>query len=75
MKIEFKEVGECIDLYIDGQFIKTFNAYLEAYQNQIDAEEYVKALDTLMLKLSEAEQSIRKIGTISADELELGLTE
>ena len=41
-KIEYKEVGECVELYIDDQYIKTFNAYPEYYQNLLDAEKYVK---------------------------------
>ena len=43
-KIEYKEVGECVELYISNEYIKTFNAFPEAYQNRIDAETYVKKL-------------------------------
>lgn len=41
MRIEYVSVGECVELYVDGEYVKLFNGSFEWYINQIAAENYV----------------------------------
>ena len=42
MEVRYEEVGECIELYINGEYIRLFNAFPTCFENQLDAEAYVK---------------------------------
>ena len=44
MEVRYEEVGECIELYINGEYIRLFNSFPNSFENRIDAETYVKKL-------------------------------
>ena len=55
------------------QLMNCSRTKMSAYMKELDELDKQKALYTLMNKLNEAEASIRKEGTISADDLEAEL--